>query len=237
MSRGLITPLISRFYARDPTPLSGLKGHRDSDRPTGHRENGYTAFDHRLSFGADGASNYGYFVRTFFYSYLRVKPDFKLKPFKGAAVFYYYGWRKDGVGYIDRSTARKGQEYIDKWKLFIPRAWGSGSSGNDKLNAFVAGPNTLCTETYSVIGPFDTQEEAENVLSYINTKFFHFMVSIVKITQAGAKHVYKFVPAQDYSQPISDEYLYKKYGLSEEEIEYIEQSIWPDKDAVSGGDE
>ena len=63
----LITPLISRFYARDPTPLSGLKGHRVFDRPTGHRENGYTAFDHHLSFGADGASNYGYFVRTFFY--------------------------------------------------------------------------------------------------------------------------------------------------------------------------
>ena len=179
---------------------------------------------------------FGYDVRVE-NSYLRVKPDFKLKPFKDAAIFYYFGWRKDGVGYIERSTARKGQEYIDKWKLFIPRAWGSGSSGNDKLNAFIAGPNTLCTETYSVIGPFDTEEEAENVLSYINTKFFHFMVSIVKITQAGAKHVYKFVPAQDYSKPLSDEFLYKKYGLNDEEIEYIEKTIWPDKDAIVGGEE
>lgn len=177
---------------------------------------------------------FGYDVRVE-NSYLRVKPDFKLKPFKGAATFYYFGWRKDGVGYIDRSTARKGFEYINKWKLFIPRAWGSGSSGNDRLNAFIAGPNTLCTETYSVIGPFDTQEEAENVLSYINTKFFHFMVSIVKITQAGAKHVYKFVPVQDYSQPITDEFLYHKYGLSEDEINYIEESIWPDKDSITGG--
>ncbi len=179
---------------------------------------------------------FGYDVRVE-NSYLRVKPDYKLKPFKGAANFYYYGWRKDGVGYIDRSTARKGKEYIDKYKLFIPRAWGSGSSGNDKLNAFIAGPNTVCTETYSVIGPFDTKEEAENVLSYIDTKFFHFIVSIVKITQAGAKHVYKFVPAQDYSQPITDEFLYKKYGLSDEEIDYIEKTIWPDKNAVNVGED
>ena len=75
------------------------------------------------------------------------------------------------------------------------------------------------------------------MLSYINTKFFHFMVSIVKITQAGAKHVYKFVPVQDYSQPITDEFLYHKYGLSEDEINYIEESIWPDKDSITrGGD-
>ena len=63
------------------------------------------------------------------------------------------------------------------------------------------------------------------------------MVSIVKITQAGAKHVYKFVPAQDYSHPITDEYLYKKYDLSNEEIDYIEKTIWPDKDIRPGGDD
>lgn len=179
---------------------------------------------------------FGYDVRVE-NSYLRIKPDFQLEPFEGAATFYYFGWRKDGVGYIDRKTARKGQEYIDKYKLFIPRAWGSGSSVNDRLNAFVAGPNTLCTETYSVIGPFDTEEECNNVLSYINTKFFHFMVSIVKITQAGAKHVYKYVPAQDYSSPISDEMLYKKYQLTDEEIAYIETTIWPNGESSIGGDE
>ena len=112
---------------------------------------------------------FGYDVRVD-NSYLRVKPKFTTKKFDGAAEFYYFGWRKDGVGYIDRTTARKGFEYIDKYKLLIPRAWGSGSSTSDRLNAFVAGPNSLCTETYSVIGPFDSREECENVLSYINTK-------------------------------------------------------------------
>lgn len=179
---------------------------------------------------------FGYDVRVD-NSYLRVKPKFTLEKYDGAAEFYYFGWRKDGVGYIDRSTARKGQEYIDKYKLLIPRAWGSGSSTSDRLNAFIAGPNSLCTETYSVIGPFDTREECENVLSYINTKFFHFMVSIVKITQAGAKHVYKFVPAQDYSAQITDEYLYEKYGLSEAEVAYIEESVWGAENSMGGSEE
>ena len=169
---------------------------------------------------------FGYDVRVE-NSYLRIKPQFKLKPFDGAAKFYYFGWRNEGIGYIDRSTAKKGQQYIDKWKLLIPRAWGSGDPGSDRLNAIIAEPNTLCTETYSVIGPFDTRVEAENVLSYINTKFFHFMVSIVKITQAGAKHVYKFVPMQDFSKPWTDAELYTKYNLTQEEIDFIEFMIKP----------
>ena len=62
------------------------------------------------------------------------------------------------------------------------------------------------------------------------------MVSMVKITQAGAKHVYKFVPAQDYSKPLTDEYLYSKYGLTENEIAFIEESIWGTEED-NGGDE
>ena len=63
------------------------------------------------------------------------------------------------------------------------------------------------------------------------------MVSMVKITQAGAKHVYKFVPAQDYSQPLTDEYLYKKYGLNESEIAFIEESIWGIDGDIGGNEE
>lgn len=176
---------------------------------------------------------FGYDVRVE-NSYLRVKPDYKLTPFSGSLKFYYFGWRGQGVGYIDRNTVKKGFEYIDKYKIFIPRAWGSGNTASDKLNAFIAEPGTVCTETYSVIGPFDTKVEAENVLSYIETKFFHFMVSIVKITQAAAKHVYKLVPMQDFSKASCDGELYAKYSLTKEEIDFIEASIWPDKSAVGG---
>lgn len=173
---------------------------------------------------------FGYDVRVE-NSYLRIKPKYELKPFFGSCKFYYFGWRDKGVGYIKRDTVRKGAEYIDKYKVFVPRAWGIGDVNKDRVNPFVGEPNSVCTETYTAIGPFDTMEECENVISYINTKFFHFLVSIVKLTQAAAKHVYKLVPMQDFSKPWCDAELYAKYGLTADEIDFIESSVFADKDA------
>lgn len=179
---------------------------------------------------------FGYDVRQE-NSFVRVKPTYQLNPFEGSLVFLYYGWREQGQGYIERSSVKKGFEYIDAYKIFIPRAWGTGNTSSDKLNAFIGDPGTVSTETYSVIGPFKTRREAENVLAYIATKFFHFLVSMVKITQAAAKHVYKYVPMQDFSSTSDidwskpsadiDQQLYKKYGLNEEEIAFIESMIRP----------
>jgi len=179
---------------------------------------------------------FGYDVRVE-NSYTRVRPTYSLQPFPGSLVFYYFGWRDKGVGYIKRNTVRKGFEYIDSYKVFIPRAWGVGDTSTDKIKAFIGEPGTVSTETYSVIGPFKSREEAGNVLSYLNTKFFHFLVSIVKITQAGAKHIYKLVPMQDFSitsdidwtQPVGDidQQLYKKYDLTSEEIEFIGSEVLP----------
>ena len=179
---------------------------------------------------------FGYDVRVE-NSYLRVKPDYKMTPFDGAARFYYFGWREKGAGYISRDTIRKGFDLIDKHKIFLPRAWGVGDMAKDKLNAFIVGPNTVCTETYSAVGPFKTEKEAENCLSYFNTKFFHFLVSIVKITQAAAKHVYRLVPLQDFSKAWTDAELYEKYNLSKEDIDYIENSIWANGISQDGGNE
>lgn len=176
---------------------------------------------------------FGYDVRVE-NSYVRVRPTYSLEPFEGSCEFYYFGWRDKGVGYTKRDTVRKGEEYIDKYKVFVPRAWGVGNVNKDKVNPFIGKPNSVCTETYTAIGPFDTLEEAENVMSYVNTKFFHFLVSIVKITQAAAKHVYKLVPMQDFSKPWTDAELYDKYGFTEDEVAFIESSVWADKNA--GGD-
>ncbi|HNX65023.1 MAG TPA: hypothetical protein PKI60_07560 [Oscillospiraceae bacterium] len=81
--------------------------------------------------------------------------------------------------------------------------------------------------TYLIIGQFDTEQEAQNVASYMRTKFFRFLVSILKITQNAYKKVYRFVPIQDFSKPWTDEELYKKYNLSDEEIAFIESMIKP----------
>jgi site-specific DNA-methyltransferase (adenine-specific) len=107
----------------------------------------------------------------------------------------------------------------------IPKAWGTGVTSTDMLKPFLADTPSCCTETYLVVGPFETKEIAGNVLSYINTKFFHFMVSIKKITQNSMQDDYQFVPMQDFRQSWTDEKLYKKYNLSEDEINFIESMI------------
>ena len=78
-----------------------------------------------------------------------------------------------------------------------------------------------------VLNPCSTKEEAENVISYIKTRFFRFLVLFKKNTQNAARGVYQFVPLQDFSEPWTDEKLYKKYNLSEEEIAFIESMIRP----------
>ena len=79
----------------------------------------------------------------------------------------------------------------------------------------------------SGIGPFSTEKRTLNVLSYIQTRFFRFLVLLRKNTQHAAKGVYQFVPTQNFDEPWTDEKLYKKYGLTEDEIAFIESMIRP----------
>ena len=85
----------------------------------------------------------------------------------------------------------------------------------------------MCTETFIQIGPFQTEIEAKNALSYFKTKFFRALVGIRKQDQGASKAVYQFVPMQDFSKPWTDEELYQKYDLSKEEIDFIESMIKP----------
>lgn len=160
-------------------------------------------------------------------SYKRINPNFMLEPFETSVKFYYNGWKKDGIGYIDKNTIKKNSCYVDKHKVFIPKAWGTGNMSTDRLNPFVGEPNSCCTETYLLIGPLPDEKISKNVISYIQTSFFHFMVSFIKITQNSMQKVYSLVPIQDFSESWTDEKLYKKYGLTHEEIDFIESMIKP----------
>ncbi len=142
------------------------------------------------------------------------------------------------VGYLGADfIIPKNEEWKDKWKIFVPKAFGSGNINEDWLKPIIGEPNTICTETYIVFGPFDTKEEAENIYAYTQTKFFHFLMGLKKITQDATKQVYQFVPMQNFTdnsdiawgQSISDidKQLYKKYNLSQEEINFIESMIRP----------
>ena len=92
---------------------------------------------------------------------------------------------------------------------------------------FIAEPNSCCSETYIVLNVCNNEEEAKNAITYIKTKFFRFLVLLQKNTQDAPKRVYEFVPMQDFSKPWTDEELYAKYGLTQEEIDFIESMIRP----------
>lgn len=133
------------------------------------------------------------------------------------------------VGYIKRGEVTQNKEWIDKFKVLITMAYGAGEDFPHQIIniPFVAEPNSCCTETYVVIGPCSSKDEASNIVSYIKTRFFRFMVLLKKNTQHAAAKVYQFVPLQDFSHPWTDEMLYKKYDLKEDEIAFIESMIRP----------
>lgn len=132
--------------------------------------------------------------------------------------------------WISISQLPKNRATKDLWKIFIPAAGGSGNDDVILGKPFIGEPGSVCSQTFLVIG-YDankhkfTEEECKNIISYIQTRFFRYLVSIKKKTQNGPRGVYQFVPLQDFSKPISDEMLFAKYNLSEEEIGIITNSI------------
>lgn len=131
-------------------------------------------------------------------------------------------------GWIRQRDLPKNQKTKDLHKVFIPAA--NGSTDLVLGTPFYGEPNSVCSQTYLVIG-YDpvkhnfSKIECENIISYIKTKFFRYLVSIKKRTQNGPRGVYQFVPLQNFSKPWTDEELYNKYGLNETEISFINNTI------------
>nr|DAE56872.1 MAG TPA: Eco57I restriction-modification methylase [Caudoviricetes sp.] len=135
------------------------------------------------------------------------------------------------VGYED---IKNNLESVDMFKVFIAKAY--GERGNFPYlvigKPFIGQPQTCASETYLQIGPFNSEREANNVISYMNSKFFRFLVLLKKNTQNAAKSVYEFVPMQNFSEDWNDDKLYKKYNLSKEEINFIDSKVRPMKEGV-----
>ncbi len=126
-------------------------------------------------------------------------------------------------------------ENIEKYKVLVPKANGSGAIGEVLSTPLIGEPLIGFTETFISIGNFDSKFEAESAMKYIKTKFARAMLGILKVTQNNDKSTWKCVPLQDFtansdidwtkSIPEIDQQLYKKYGLSEEEIDFIETHV------------
>lgn len=136
-----------------------------------------------------------------------------------------------------KSSYIKAHENLNKWKIFIPKANGSGTLGEVLSTPLIAEPLVGHTQTYVSIGKFDTKDQADACMKYIKSKFTRAMLGILKITQDNPAPKWKCVPLQDFttdsdidwSKSISeiDQQLYKKYGLNQEEIDFIESRVTP----------
>ena len=133
-------------------------------------------------------------------------------------------------GFIERSSVLSHAEWIDTWKVYMPYANNIGTELNDdNQNTFIGEPGSCCTETFLSVGHTLGLSEttAKNLSNYMRTKFARFLLSLAKISQHGTSKTYRFVPIVDFNEEWTDEKLYKKFGLSQEEINCIETSIKP----------
>ncbi|WCJ58291.1 Eco57I restriction-modification methylase domain-containing protein [Fontisphaera persica] len=141
-------------------------------------------------------------------------------------------YQKGGTGYIPRNLITTGHELIDKWKVYVGRA-APGTGNRDTYphriisTPFVGEPGSICSETYLCIGPFDSKQEAESVLSYLFCRLTRLLILLHKPSQDTTRKVYAFVPIQNWNRMWTDNDLYTKYNISPSEIGFIESLVRP----------
>lgn len=129
--------------------------------------------------------------------------------------------------YINPKYILKNKEWTTRKKVLVSKA---SPGGDEYPHSIISQPifadvNSACTETYLIVDFVDTTEEGLNLISYMKTKFFRFMMCLIKNTQNISKSVFAFVPIQDISKPWTDDELYKKYKFTKDEIEFIDSMI------------
>lgn len=139
-----------------------------------------------------------------------------------------------GMGKIDKNRILVGYELLDKWKVIVSKVSFEHAGVPDKDGMMrvlsvvqILPPNSACTESYLVANTFDDEAMANNFASYLKTKFVRFLIMQMLASMNMSKASYSFVPVQDFSKPWTDEELYAKYGLTDEEIAFIESMIKP----------
>jgi hypothetical protein len=164
---------------------------------------------------------------------------FSESPYEDGSYIRIYG-RQNGSRTFKfiKSDYVEASENMLKYKIFVPAANGSGEFGETLSNPVVGEPLTGHTQTFISIGSFDTYYEAEAILSYLKSKFARTMLGILKTTQNNkTKDVWSKIPLQNFtpqsdidwskSIPEIDQQLYKKYGLDQKEIDFIESHVKP----------
>ena len=157
-------------------------------------------------------------------------------------IKYYLNKNLEECGYawIKDSDIPKGRNTIPLCKVYIPMAGGTGNDSQILGTPFYGEPNSVCSYTYLVIGYSKemhnfTEKECKNIISYIKTKFFRYMVSVKKKTQNTTRDLFQFVPIQNFKESSDidwnktieeiDNQLFTKYKLDLFEVEFINSLI------------
>ncbi len=138
----------------------------------------------------------------------------------------------NGKSYISPSKITDKNNLLNKYKVIMTKAMSGGNKPSSEGDYLVISstmrvlcPNEVCTETYLCLGSFDNKIEADNLCSYMRTKFFRFLLLQALTSINISKEKFQFVPIEDFSKPWTDEELYAKYNLTQEEIDFIESMI------------
>jgi len=139
-------------------------------------------------------------------------------------------YSSQGTGYISIDSIKSGGNLAKKYKVLLSRP----ISGNLEVPPFkvisllkTLKPNEVCTHTYLTVGSFNDEDSANNLKSYLETRFVRFLLVLSISGMDISKDKFRYVPMQNFSESWSDEKLYKKYGLSQDEIKFIESMIKP----------
>jgi site-specific DNA-methyltransferase (adenine-specific) len=160
--------------------------------------------------------------------------DWSEKENQGRIPLHLIERGKRSVGFVKRGEIKKNAASIDCWKVLVPEAYGAGESSPHQIlgKEIVAAPPSACTQSYLVVAPFQTERAAQSFASYYRTRFFRFLVSLRKITQHALRSTYSWVPEQSWNRVWTDQLLYEKYGITRDEVAFIDSMIRPmvDKD-------
>jgi site-specific DNA-methyltransferase (adenine-specific) len=151
-------------------------------------------------------------------------------------------WEK-GEGPYPRSKVEVGTELIGKWKVITSyvgydHAGNPGKDGRRRVlsKIDILPPGTICNETYLVVGAYKTKKEAINLVAYMKTRFFRFLVAQFMYSHHLTKSAYGFVPVLEVDEEWTDEKLVKRYGLTKDEIAFIASKIRPFESSVVRGE-
>ena len=152
--------------------------------------------------------------------------------YAGAAAGDLKVYKRGGVTTANSSDISVNRDLIDKWKVIISMGYGEGGEKKGYPRYIIGKPQVIepgsvCTETYIVVGSFKDEDRAKNLAKFLCTKLARFLIGMRKNTQHVSSDRFKFVPNLDMRRNWDDERLATYFGITQEEIDFIEQLISP----------